>query len=1145
MSLFKYLECLGAFLKQKMLSQIFVTFLKTMFGFYFSFYFMSCSAGGDLINPASEKAASIIVPVPLVTFPTESVYYSNQNQLTITGLCQSESSIRLTGLYDTQSLICQNNSFSFLVAQVSDSVNYYTIQQIQSDGSVSFPVNVIWIRKSTVSKPVITSPTSNPYLSSDNELTLIGTCESETTISLSGDGAGSVKCVNSAFNLTLPKAVDGDFNLVVTQTDKAGNSAFTNFVWKRYSLNVSPQSATLPVDTEQLISVSGGSGTYTLSLIENNSGGSLDTVTKIYRTGPLAGVVDKIKIADSLGVEFILNIATTAGAVDHISYGSPSGNNQTVATNTILPVSLTAKVVDQFENPIVLYPVYFRQTIGDGSIIGSPIQITDLLGQVQIQVKSGIHSLTNTIEVGPINAVLPDVAGTGQSQLKFSYNVNFANKAQFGTTFPLSTSPLQVVSGDVDEDGIVDSVVINNGEPSLGVLIGLGNGLFSDMVKIKPVCLNPIQVVLADTNGDNHKDLVVLCGSAAFGQGASLANIMQIFVGDGAGHFGAAQNIPVDLDESIPTQLALGDFNGDSKIDIAVAISTYLSAATPDNGAISFRFGNGLGQFSTTPQYIETGKGTNGLVTGYFNSTSKLDVAVINSVTNQLQFLFNTTSVSGSAVTFDTSNTLPLDPSPMFIKSMTINGRMGLAILTGSGKINLFNDDGTATGSFYPLDSLVVGLSVTSLATGDLNQDSIDDLLVSNSDENSLSYFRGQIDGSFVLQSSIATAGVPISVEMNFVNSDSFKDILVVGAENSVLEFIPGRSDAYFGFNFEINDITGAISKVVSADFDGDAKPDLALLSPTDRHIHIMRGNADGLLTLVNATLDTQDLSSYMISADLRANGLNDIIVANPNRNTVKVFLGLGNGGFATGVEYAVGNSPNFVVAKDINRDGSLDLIVSNGNSNTISILYGNGTGVFPTRINKNVGTNPVGLIVTDLNNDAVFDLVALSRGDSKINVLMGSGQNSTYILSNFVGYDINDGGADPSYMIAHDTNNDSYLDIITANAGDSSISILRGKGDGSFHTSVQYAGIDSPTALVSGDLTGDGRLDLAIWSNTSSIYSILPSNASGLFTVSPVTIDLAQQIGGLVHADLNLDSKIDFISTNATGRSVRIWLGH
>lgn len=1144
-SRFNYLECLGAFLKQKMLSQISFLFLKTITGFVFLFYLLSCSAGGDLINPTPEKAASIVVPVPLVTFPADSVYYSNQNNLTITGMCQTSSTIRLSGLYDNQSLICQNSVFSFSVSQASDAVNYYTIQQIQTDGNVSYPVNVIWIRKSTVAKPVITTPSTNPYSSSDSELTLSGTCESESTVTLSGDGAGSVKCANSAFSLKLPKAVDGDFNIVVSQTDKAGNSAQVNFLWKRYSLTVSPQSATIPVDTDQPITITGGSGVYTLTLLENNSGGSLDTANKVYHTGTLAGVVDKIKIVDSLGIEFILSIATTAGAVDHISYGATSGHNQTITANTTLPVSLTAKVVDQFENPIVLYPVYFRQVIGDGLILSSPVQISDLNGQVQVQVKSGIKSLKNTIEVGPINAVLPDVAGTGQSHLKFNYSVTFANKAQFGATFGLSTSPLQVVSADVDGDSILDAVVVNNGEPSVGVLVGLGNGLFKDMVKIKPVCVNPTQVTLADVNNDTKLDIIILCGSAAYGQGASLANVMQIFIGDGSGHFAAAQNIPVDVNESVPIQFVIGDFNGDSKVDIALAISSYLAASTPDDGAVTFRFGDGHGQFSATPQYIETGKGTNGLIAGHFNSTSKLDLAVINSTTNQLQFLFNNTATTGSTVAFDTTNTQPLDPSPLQIKSLTVNGRMALAVLTGSGKINLFNDDGTSSGSFYALDSLNVGLSVTSIATGDVSRDSIDDILVTNSDENNMTYFKGQSDGSFIQQTSITTTGVPVAIDLGFVNQDLYKDILIVGAENSVLEFIPGRSDGMFGFTYDLTDLTGSITKVASADFDGDSKADLALLSPADRNIHIMRGAANGLFTLVNTILDTQDNSNYLTTADLRGSGLQDIIVSNPNRNTVKVFLGLGNGGFATGVEYAVGNSPNFILVKDINRDGNPDLIVSNGNSNSVTILYGNGSGGFPTKITKTLGTNPVGLVVTDLNNDGVIDIVALSRGDSKINVLMGSGQNATYILSNYVGYDIGDGSADPSYIIEHDTNNDSYVDIITANAGDGSMSVLKGKGDGSFQTSVQYAGVDSPSAMTTGDFTGDGRLDVAIWSNTSSTYTLLPSNASGLFTLSPITLDLGQQIGGLFHVDLNADSKVDFVSTNGTGHSFKVWLGH
>jgi len=143
-----------------------------------TFLVAGCTAGGDLITPTPEKAVSIVVPIPVVVSPAEAVHYSNQNTLVVAGMCQSESTIRLNGLVDTQSVVCVNSAFSFTVNQVTDAINYYTIQQIKTDGSISFPVSVIWVRKSSVSQPVLNTPSSNPFVSSQAQLTIAGTCES-------------------------------------------------------------------------------------------------------------------------------------------------------------------------------------------------------------------------------------------------------------------------------------------------------------------------------------------------------------------------------------------------------------------------------------------------------------------------------------------------------------------------------------------------------------------------------------------------------------------------------------------------------------------------------------------------------------------------------------------------------------------------------------------------------------------------------------------------------------------------------------------------------------------------------------------------------------------------------------------------------
>lgn len=89
---------------------------------------------------------------------------------------------------------------------------------------------------------------------------LLGVANVGSLISLSGDGVGYTTCLNSSFTLSLPKAVDGDYQITINQTDLAGNEASTNLIWRKHALALTPGNATVVVNTNYNFTVSGGSG---------------------------------------------------------------------------------------------------------------------------------------------------------------------------------------------------------------------------------------------------------------------------------------------------------------------------------------------------------------------------------------------------------------------------------------------------------------------------------------------------------------------------------------------------------------------------------------------------------------------------------------------------------------------------------------------------------------------------------------------------------------------------------------------------------------------------------------------------------------------------------------------------------------------
>ena len=76
--------------------------------------------------------------------------------------------------------------------------------------------------------------------------------------------------------------------------------------------------------------------------------------------------------------------------------------------------------------------------------------------------------------------------------------------------------------------------------------------------------------------------------------------------------------------------------------------------------------------------------------------------------------------------------------------------------------------------------------------------------------------------------------------------------------------------------------------------------------------------------------------------------------------------------------------------------------------------------------------------------------------------------------------------------MTAGDWNGDGKADLAVANADSNNVSILLGKGDGTFLAAVNYAAGKGPTSVTAGDWNGDGKLDLAVANYNSNNVSIL-----------------------------------------------------
>jgi len=161
--------------------------------------------------------------------------------------------------------------------------------------------------------------------------------------------------------------------------------------------------------------------------------------------------------------------------------------------------------------------------------------------------------------------------------LGFDY-ATFTNQTIF--IYGVLPTPYHVAVGDFNNDSHLDLVVANSAINSISIHLGYGNGTFATQISFQTgQSSNPVFVAVGDFNKDNQSDIVVANYDT---------NDISIFLGYGNGSFDNPK-LPEFDDIYYPASIALGDFNNDSCLDIAVA-NKYADK-------ISILLGHGNGSF--------------------------------------------------------------------------------------------------------------------------------------------------------------------------------------------------------------------------------------------------------------------------------------------------------------------------------------------------------------------------------------------------------------------------------------------------------------------------------------------------------------------------------------------------------------------
>lgn len=314
--------------------------------------------------------------------------------------------------------------------------------------------------------------------------------------------------------------------------------------------------------------------------------------------------------------------------------------------------------------------------------------------------------------------------------------------------------------------------------------------------------------------------------------------------------------------------------------------------------------------------------------------------------------------------------------------------------------------------------------------------------------------------------------------------------------------------------------------RCITADMNGDGKPDLVEWGD-DGQLRIETGNGDGTFSLASeypAWEATQGyvMDGFVVPGDFNEDGNLDLAVSIPGRrDTIDLWLGNGDGTLRPRAPHG-GQPSSSLAAGDANRDGHLDVVVNNVNDGAMVVLLGRGDGTFSKSGPYTMANIPVDVTIRDWDGDGLADLVTMG---TNLNILFGIGdgrfaQAQDCALS-----------VDFRQTVIADFDRDGRLDVATMLHPNSAISVMLGTGRCTFRPRDDYPTPGMPYALVSGDLNGDGIVDLveADVKHPKSHMLTLLGKGDGTFTPSVEWND-SSITGDILIGDFDGDGRADIL---------------
>jgi hypothetical protein len=646
----------------------------------------------------------------------------------------------------------------------------------------------------------------------------------------------------------------------------------------------------------------------------------------------------------------------------------------------------------------------------------------------------------------------------------------------------LHSEPQYVTVGDFNQDNQVDIATVSSNTDSISVLLGYGNGSFGDItVYSTKVDSQPCWIATGNFNNDQGLDIVVA------NQGRDNIGILLSY------HYNTfkPQETYSNQYSLRPSSIIASDLNNDTYVDIAATFA--------ENDSVGILFGYGNGIFGEIIMYsVGYNSYPYGILDVDVNNDNILDLIVVNSGSNTLGVLLGYGNGTFAPVMiFSTGN----DSTPYDVAAGDFNNDNQTDIVVAnyhSNNIGILLGYGNGSFATVVIYSTGDGSRPQSVAVSNFNQDNIADIVVANHHGDNVGLFLGNGDGTFQNQITFSPGyyALPSFVIANDFNNDNNMDIAVSNKNKDNVGILYGYGNGTFTsvVAYSIGDGTSPRC-IRSGDFNNDKKLDIAVVAPGTNYIVVLYGLGDERFLLgPSFSTGTKSGPISLAVGDFNSDGKLDITTANYLIDNIGVHIsyGIQNFGGITSFSTGLESEPSSVAVSDFNNDGRSDVVVANYGTNNIGIFLGHGDGTFASMVPYSIGDNshPIAVTVGDLNNDNRSDIAVANFQTNNVYILFGYGDGSFSIVSIYP----TGTHSSPVGIAITDFNNDSRWDIIIITSGTSSVLLVQGYGNGTFGNETSYAlGYNfDPRGIAVGDLDGDNWTDIAVANYGGDFVEIL-----------------------------------------------------